>query len=120
MACETDFVALNDDFQSAARDISMHIAAMNPPYLKREEVAEDVIAKEREIAAETVKGKPENIIGKIVDGKMDKFFAEQCLLEQKFIKEDSITITELVTNTMQKVGENLKIVRFTRFEVGAS
>lgn len=119
LSCETDFVAGNADFQTIGRDIAMHIAAMNPPYLRREDVPEDVVAKEREIAAETVKGKPAEIIDKIVDGKMNKFYAEQCLEEQKYIKDDSMTITDVVKAAIQKVGENVKLARFTRYEVGA-
>jgi elongation factor Ts len=84
--CETDFVARNENFQALVKDISLHIAASNPRFLQREDVPADLIAKEREIAAELVKGKPANIVDKIVDGKMEKFYADNCLLEQAFIK----------------------------------
>ncbi len=116
--CETDFVARNENFQSLVKDISLHIAAANPRHLSRDEVPADLVAKEREIAAEQVKGKPDNIVQKIVDGKMDKFYADHCLLEQAFIKNPDITIGDLNKGKVAELGENLVVRRFTRYAVG--
>jgi len=116
--CETDFVARNENFQALVKDISLHIAAANPRHLSREDVPADLVAKEREIAAEQVKGKPENIVQKIVDGKMDKFYADHCLLEQAFIKNPDITIGDLIKGKVAELGENLVVRRFTRYAVG--
>jgi elongation factor Ts len=116
--CETDFVARNENFQSLVKDISLHIAAANPRHLSRDEVPADLVAKEREIAAEQVKGKPDNIVQKIVDGKMDKFYADHCLLEQAFIKNPDITIGDLIKGKVAELGENLVVRRFTRYAVG--
>ncbi len=115
---ETDFVARNENFQSLVKDISLHIAAANPRHLSRDEVPADLVAKEREIAAEQVKGKPDNIVQKIVDGKMDKFYADHCLLEQAFIKNPDITIGDLIKGKVAELGENLVVRRFTRYAVG--
>jgi elongation factor Ts len=118
--CETDFVAKTEEFQSFAKDISMHIAALNPLYVKREDVPQDVIDKERSIyktqALES--GKPEKVIEKMVDGKIEKFFQEACLLEQSFVKNPDTTVKELLTATIAKLGENMSIRRFARFKVG--
>lgn len=118
--CETDFVAKTDEFQSLARDMAMHVAALNPLYVKREDVPQDVIDKERSIyktqALES--GKPEKVIEKMVDGKVEKFFQENCLLEQSFVKNPDTTIKELLTATIAKLGENISIKRFARFKVG--
>ena len=116
--CETDFVARNENFQALVKDISLHIAAANPRHLSRDEVPADLVAKEREIAAEQVKGKPDNIVQKIVDGKMDKFYADHCLLEQAFIKNPDITIGDLIKGKVAELGENLVVRRFTRYAVG--
>ncbi len=116
--CETDFVARNDIFQAFVKDISLHIAAANPKFLAREEVPADLIAKEREIAAEQVKGKPEAIVEKIVQGKIDKIFAEQCLLDQAFIKNPEQTIGDYVKTKIAELGENLVVRRFVRYAVG--
>lgn len=116
--CETDFVARNEIFQAFVKDISLHIAAANPKYLRREDIPQDLIAKERDIAADQVKGKPEAIIEKIVQGKIDKIFAEQCLLEQAFIKNPDQTITDFVKSKIAELGENLVIRRFVRYAVG--
>jgi elongation factor Ts len=116
--CETDFVARNENFQALVKDISLHIAAANPRHLSRDEVPADLVAKEREIAAEQVKGKPENIVQKIVDGKMDKFYADHCLLEQAFIKNPDISIGDLIKGKVAELGENLVVRRFTRYAVG--
>ena len=116
--CETDFVARNENFQALVKDISLHIAAAAPKYVGREEVPADLVSKEREIAAEQVKGKPANIVEKIVDGKMDKFYADHCLLEQAFIKNPDINIGDLIKSKVAELGENLVVRRFTRYAVG--
>ena len=116
--CETDFVAKNESFRDFVKDVTLHIAASNPRFLQREDIPADFIAKEREIAAEQVKGKPANIVDKIVDGKVDKIFADNCLLEQAFIKNPDITIRDLVKSKISELGENLVIRRFVRYAVG--
>ena len=118
--CETDFVARTEQFQQLVKDISMHIAASNPTYLKREDVPADVIAKEREIyrAQLAESKKPENVIEKIIDGKLEKFFSEVCLNEQPFVKDPDRTVQQLVTDAIAKLGENLNIRRFVRFVLG--
>ena len=116
--CETDFVARNEIFQAFVKDISLHIAASNPKFIGREEIPADLIAKEKEIAAEQVKGKPEAIVEKIVQGKIDKIFAEQCLMEQAFIKNPDITISDFVKSKIAELGENLVVRRFVRYAVG--
>lgn len=116
--CETDFVARNENFQALVKDISLHIAAAAPKYVGREEVPADLVTKERDIAAEQVKGKPANIVEKIVDGKMDKFYADHCLLEQAFIKNPDINIGDLIKSKVAELGENLVVRRFTRYAVG--
>jgi len=116
--CETDFVAKNENFQALVKDLCLHIAAASPRYLQREDVPADIIAKEREIGAGQVVGKPANVIEKIVDGKLNKFYAESCLLEQPFIKNPDITITDLVKSKIAELGENLVVRRFTRYAVG--
>lgn len=118
--CETDFVARNEIFQAFVKDISLHIAAANPKFLGRDEIPADLISKEREIAADQVKGKPEAIIEKIVQGKIDKIFAEQCLMEQAFIKNPDITIGDFVKSKIAELGENLVVSRFVRYAVGES
>lgn len=116
--CETDFVARNEIFQAFVRDISLHIAAASPKFIRREEIPESLIAKEKEIAAEQIKDKPAAIVEKIVQGKIDKIFAEQCLLEQAFIKNPDITISDFVKSKIAELGENLVVRRFVRYAVG--
>ena len=116
--CETDFVARNEIFQAFVRDISLHIAAASPKFIRREEIPESLIAKEKEIAAEQIKDKPAAIVEKIVQGKIDKIFAEQCLLEQAFIKNPDITIGDFVKSKIAELGENLVVRRFVRYAVG--
>ncbi|WP_258110238.1 translation elongation factor Ts [Alicyclobacillus sp. SP_1] len=118
--CETDFVAKNDDFRQMVKDIAMHIAASNPQFVRREEVSDDVIAKEREILrAQTLnEGKPEAIVDKIVDGRIEKFLKEICLLDQPFVKDPDKTVEMLVREKIAQIGENISIRRFTRFVVG--
>ena len=119
LQCETDFVANTDDFQGLLRDIAMHIAAAKPRFTSRDDVTQEVLDKEREIFAYQAKesGKPENIIDKIVDGKMSKFYEENCLLDQTFIKDGDVTIQELIKQKIAKLGENITVGGFTRFEI---
>ena len=117
--CETDFVAKTDDFKALVRDIAMHIAATNPLCVNREEVPADLLEKEKAIAAGQVKGKPDNIIDKIVAGKLEKFYQENALMEQPFVKNTDQTIQELLKEQIAKMGENMVINRFARFQIGA-
>ena len=118
--CESDFVARTEDFQELLKDISMHIAATDPRYIRKEDVTLEDMEREREIyraqAAQT--GKPAPVVEKIVEGKMSKFYEEVCLLEQPFIKEQTVTIGQLVAQKVGKLGENLQVRRFARFKVG--
>ncbi len=118
--CETDFVANTDEFNNLCKDIAMHIAAANPQYVSREEVPEEVLEKEKNIMKEQLRqqGKPENILDKIVEGKIEKFYEETCLLDQPFIKDDSVTVKDLIQNTIAKLGENIIVRRFARFQIG--
>ena len=120
MNCETDFVAKTEEFRSFVRDIAMQIAAMNPKYVKRDEVPEDVVNKEREILRTQAlnEGKPEHIVEKIVEGRLEKYFKEVCLLEQPFIKDGDKTVEQLVKEMIARIGENISIRRFVRFELG--
>ena len=119
--CETDFVAKNEEFIEFSKNIAMHIAASNPLGLKPEDIPAEIIEKEKEIyKAQVVElGKPEKIIDKIVEGKLNKFFKENCLLEQPYVREPSVVIADLVTETVAKMGENISIKRFARFHIGA-
>ena len=118
--CETDFVAKTEDFQTFVKNIAMQIAAANPQYIKREEIPEEVLEKERDIyrtqALET--GKPAKVIDKIVEGKMERFYSEVCLMEQTYIKDSDLTIKELFDSMIAKIGENISIRRFSRFQLG--
>jgi len=118
--CESDFVARTEAFQQLCHDIAMHIAALDPKYVRREDVTTDMLEKEREIykAQALSTGKPENVVDKIVNGKMEKFYEENCLYEQHYIKDEGMTIGEMVNNAIQKLGENITIKRFSRFKVG--
>ncbi len=118
--CETDFVAKSDKFQEFAKNVAMQIAAANPAYVSSEDVPEEVLEKEKEIYSNQAKseGKPENIIPRIVEGKLKKFYKEVCLLEQPYIRDDSITIQDLLNELVSVLGEKIVIRRFVRFEVG--
>lgn len=118
--CESDFVAKNEGFETFAKDIAMHIAAANPVGLVPEDVDQAMIEKEREIyrAQMLEEGKPENIIDKIVDGKVEKFYKDVCLMSQPYIKDPQKTIEDLLKETIAKIGENIQIKRFTRFQIG--
>jgi len=117
--CETDFVANTPDFQELVKDIAMHIAASRPRFVKREDVTQDILDKEKEIFADQAResGKPEKIIDKIVTGKMDKFYEENCLLEQSFVKDTNISIQELIQQKIAILGENIMVGAFTRYEI---
>ncbi|HHX73304.1 MAG TPA: translation elongation factor Ts [Firmicutes bacterium] len=118
--CETDFVARTDEFRAFVRDIAMQIAAANPQYLSREDVPQEVLEKEREILRTQAvnEGKPEKVVDKIVTGRLEKFFAENCLLEQAFIRDTDMTVSELLQEKVAKIGENISIRRFVRYEMG--
>lgn len=119
VACETDFVARTDAFQELIKDLAMHVAAMNPAYLKPEDVPADVVAKEQEIYREQLlaEGKPEAMLEKILPGKLKKFYSDTCFLEQAFVKDDSLTIAQLVESTIAKLGENIQVTAFSRLAV---
>ncbi len=118
--CETDFVANTDDFKTFVRNVAMQIAATNPIAISREDVPEDVVNREKEIYREQAlsSGKPEHIVDKIAEGKLEKFFAENVLLEQAYIRDPEKTIKDYLTETIAKLGENITIRRFARFRIG--
>lgn len=118
--CETDFVARNEDFVGFTKDVAMQIAAMNPLFVRKEEVGDDVVAKEREILLAKAKesGKPEQVVAKMVDGQVSKWLKEICLLDQPFVKDNDKTIDQILQALIAKIGENIKIRRFVRFELG--
>jgi elongation factor Ts len=118
--CESDFVARTDAFQQLCHDIAMHIAAVDPRYVRREDVTPEMLEKEREIYAAQARatGKPDAVIQKIVTGKMEKFYEDTCLYEQHYIKDESVTIGEMITQAVAKLGENMSIRRFARYKVG--
>ena len=117
--CETDFVAKTDNFLDFVKDVAMHIAASNPNAISREEIDPELLAKEREIYKEQAlsQGKPEKIVERIIDGKVEKFYSEVCLLEQPFVKDPQMTVKDYVTDTIAKIGENIGIARFVRFQL---
>lgn len=118
--CETDFVARTDDFQDLVKDIAMHIAASDPKYLKKEEVTQDVLDKEREIFRQQAldSGKPENVVDRIVEGKLGKYYSEAVLLEQPFVKDPDQSVGDMIAARVGKIGENIQVRRFTRYELG--
>jgi elongation factor Ts len=118
--CETDFVARTEDFQNLSKEIAMHIAAMNPIAISREDVPAEDIEKEKEIlrAEAATSGKPEKVLEKIVEGRLEKFFTEQCLLEQAYIKNPDITVKDFIYDNIAKLGENITVRRFTRYQLG--
>lgn len=120
VGCETDFVAKTDAFVAFARDIAMHIAASNPVAVTRDDVPAELVAREREIykAQALESGKPENIVDKIITGKIDKFLADVCLMEQKFVKNPDLSVQDLLNELIGKMGENISIKRFARFQIG--
>lgn len=118
--CETDFVAKTEEFQTFVKNMAMHIAAANPQYIRREDIPLDVLEKEKQIyrmqALES--GKPEKVIDKIVDGKLERFYSEVCLLEQTYIRDPDLTVKDVLDAMIAKVGENINIRRFVRFQLG--
>ncbi|MFA5279215.1 MAG: translation elongation factor Ts [Smithellaceae bacterium] len=118
--CETDFVAKTADFQTMARDIAMHIAASNPLYVRPDEIAEDALNREKEIYRSQLREekKPEKIWDKIIEGKLKKYYEDVCLVEQKFVKNQDITVGTLISNMIAKTGENIVLRRFARFQLG--
>lgn len=120
--CETDFVAKTEEFQQLVKDLSMHIAAANPSYVRREEVPADVLDREKEIYKDQARqsGKPENILDKITEGKLEKFYGDVCLLDQVFVKDPDgkQKIKDLITEKIAKIGENISVRRFVRFQLG--
>ncbi len=119
--CETDFVAKNEDFHDFAKNIAMHIAATNPVGITSDDVSQEVIDKEKEIyrAQAMEMGKPEKMIDKIAEGKLNKFFKDNCLMDQLYIRDPKITITDVLNEMIAKIGENISIKRFARFQIGA-
>ncbi len=120
IGCETDFVAKTDDFKAFARDIAMHVAAVNPVAVSRDEIPSDLVEREKAIYVKQAQesGKPENIIEKIVSGKIEKYISEICLLDQKFVKNPDLSVQDLLNELVAKMGENISIKRFARFQVG--
>ena len=118
--CESDFVARNEEFKELVKNIAMHIAAFNPKYISPEDVTPEVMEQEKEIIREQFKDskKPPEIVEKIVQGKLDKFYEEVCLLEQPFVKDDKVSVKQLISTFIAKFGENIRIKRFARFELG--
>jgi elongation factor Ts len=118
--CETDFVARTDDFKAFAKDIAMQVAASNPLAITREDVDQEAVEREREIYRQQAlnEGKPEKILDKIVSGKLEKFYSEVCLTEQPFVKDSDKTIKDVVNDTIAKLGENISIKRFVRYQLG--
>lgn len=116
--CETDFVARNTEFVKLAKELAMQIAAVNPLYVSKENVPKEAIEKEKEIFASQITGKPQNIIAKIVEGQLEKYFSDVCLMEQAYIKDPNIKIKDLITQLIAKVGENIVVKRFVRYELG--
>ena len=117
--CESDFVAKTDDFKQFVRDVAMHVAAANPVCVSREEIDPDLLEREREVARGQAEGKPAQAVEKIIEGKINKFLSENCLLEQAFVKNPDQTIQEVLTAMIAKMGENMVIKRFARFQIGA-
>ncbi|MDW7730290.1 MAG: translation elongation factor Ts [Bacillota bacterium] len=118
--CETDFVARNDEFREFVRNLCLQVAATNPAYLTKEDVPESILEKERQIikAQALNEGKPEKIVEKIIEGRLEKYYRENCLLEQTYVKDEDLTIHALLTNLIAKIGENIVIRRYCRFEIG--
>lgn len=118
--CETDFVAKTDDFRQLVKDLAMHIAANNPTYVTSDEIPAEVIAKEREIYRQQAlnEGKPEKIVDKMVDGRVQKFFAEVCLLDQGFVRDPDVTVANLIQSKIATIGEKISVRRFVRFALG--
>ncbi|MGH3440726.1 MAG: translation elongation factor Ts [Nitriliruptorales bacterium] len=119
LSCETDFVAKNGTFQQLARDLALHIAASRPAVVSEAQVDEAILEKEREFARKEAEGKPEDVVERIVEGKVRKFYEEQVLLNQPFVKDPDRTVGELISEVQGLIGEKIEVARFARFEVGA-
>jgi elongation factor Ts len=119
VSCETDFVARNEEFQAFVHDIAMQVAATNPLYIKPEDIPQETIAKEKEMYLEEFQGmeKPAGVVEKIIEGKLQKYYADACLLKQPFVKDEDVTIEELINQKIAKIGEKIEVKRFVRFEV---
>lgn len=119
VSCETDFVARNEEFQAMVHDIAMQVAATNPLYVKPEDVPEEVVAKEKQMYLEELQGqeKPPSVVEKILEGKLEKYFEDVCLLKQPFVKDEDVTIEDLVNQKIAKIGEKIEIKRFVRFQI---
>lgn len=117
LLCETDFVARTAEFKAFAQEIAIHIAASEPQYVKREDIPTDILSNEKEVYAGQIKNKPKNIIDKIVDGKLEKYYKGYCLMEQIYYREDKKTISDFVKENIAKFGENIRISRFTTYEI---
>jgi elongation factor Ts len=122
VVCETDFVARNEDFKAFCRGVALTVTAYSPAWLNRESVSAEAIEKERkivvEMAAESMQGKPQSVIDKAVEGRMDKFFAEKCLMEKQYVPDDTKTVEQFRTELVGKIGENIQVRRFVRLELG--
>ncbi len=118
--CETDFVARTDDFQQLVHDVAMHVAATDPQFIRKEDITKEALENEKQVqrARALEEGKPEHVIEKIIEGRMGKFYEEICLLEQPFVKDSAMTIGELITSKIAKLGENITLSRMVRFKVG--
>jgi elongation factor Ts len=118
--CESDFVARTDDFRQLVHDLSMQVAATDPRFIRKEDVTPEALAQEREIQRDRAlaEGKPEKIVDKVVEGRLAKFYEEVCLLEQPFVKDNSLTVSQLIASRIAKLGENITVNRFVRFKVG--
>ena len=117
--CETDFVARNDEFKAFCRDLCLQIAAANPTFVRREDVPESDLAKEREIATAQVQGKPPAALQRIIEGKLEKYYSTVCLLDQPFVKQPEKTVKDILTEKVAKIGENIQVRRFIRYQLGA-
>ncbi len=116
--CETDFVAQTADFKQLVKDITMHVAASDPQCIRREEISQEAIEQEKEIVKSEFANKPAQVIEKIANGRLEKFYAENCLLEQPFVKDEDITVREYIAGCVAKLGENVRVRRFVRFQLG--
>jgi len=117
VSCETDFVARNEEFQAFVHDLAMQVAATNPLYVKSEDIPAEIVAKEKEMYLEEVQGKPPAVIEKILEGKLQKYYSEVCFLKQSFVKDEDITIEELINQKIAKIGEKIEVKRFVRFQI---
>ncbi len=117
LSCETDFVARNEEFQGLAHDLAMQVAATSPLYIRPEDIPADIVAKEKEMYLEEVKDKPPAVLEKILSGKLDKYYSEVCLLKQPFVKDEDVTIEEMINQKIAKIGEKIEIKKMVRFQI---